>query len=281
YTRQHFSTAVSPFSRVQAKAVWDLFVFLLNALIFLILGLQFTSLLEQVPPEMLGSVVLSAAAVSAAVLVVRWIWVPVATLLPRVLSAEMRRKDPLPHWKPIFLVSWTAMRGIVTLASALALPRTLSDGTPFPYRTEVILIAMGVILSTLLLQGFSLGPIIKAFRFEPEHKHHEEARLARRESLRRAMEALEDMEHEAWADPVEVARLRGELTDKLQRHQRQAGGSDAGHRLRLGVMEAERRMLLRLRNEGAISDEVMREIETELDYEAMRLGAGDQRTTSR
>ncbi len=278
YTRQHFSTAVSPVSRVQARAVWDLFVFLLNALIFLILGLQFSALIDSVPAGALASVARSAAIISLVVIAIRLVWVPIATFLPRWLSAETRRRDPVPGWKPIFLVSWTAMRGIVTLASALALPRTLGDGTPFPYRTEVILISMGVILATLLVQGFSLSPIIKAFRFQPEHAHHDEERLARRESLRRGAEALDDMSREGWADPADVSWMRSELQDKMRLQQH--GATPEGRRkLRVGVINAERRMLLRLRNEGAISDEVMRELETELDYEAMRVGAGELRSS--
>jgi CPA1 family monovalent cation:H+ antiporter len=175
----------------------------------------------------------------------------------------------------VFLVAWTSMRGIVSLASALALPRVLADGTPLPYRSEILLVTMGVIVVTLLLQGLTLGPIIRAFKFTPDDRHHEEERLARREALRRGAEALEDISREPWVDQRDVEWLRNELRDRLRLHEHHGGGTRGRRKLRITVMNAERRMLIRLRNEGAISDEVLRELEQELDLDAMRVGAGN------
>lgn len=275
YLGQNLSTAISPVSRVQTRAVWDLVVFLLNALIFVVLGLEFGSLLGTVPPGTLGRVAGVSLLVCLVAIVVRLVWVPLATYLPRAMSAEVRRRDPLPAWKPVFLVAWTSMRGIVSLASALALPRLLSDGRPLPYRSEILLITMGVIVVTLMLQGLTLGPIIRSFRFTPDDRHHEEERLARREALRRGAEALEDMSREPWADQRDVEWLRNELRDRLRLHEHHGGGTRSRRKLRIAVMNAERRMLIRLRNEGAISDEVLRELEQELDLDAMRAGAGN------
>jgi CPA1 family monovalent cation:H+ antiporter len=169
------------------------------------------------------------------------------------------------------------MRGVVSLATALALPRALANGAPFPHRTEIILATMCVIVLTLLVQGLTLAPIIRAFHFEPEQTHHAEERLARREATRRGAEALEDLSHEDWVDPRDVDVLRGEVRDRVQMAE-QHGGSYAGRRrLRLGMIDAERRMLVRLRNEDAISDDVLRSLEQELDLEAIRAGAGDSR----
>ena len=277
YVRQHLSTTVSPMSRVQARAVWDLVVFLFNALIFLILGAQVVPLLEAVSHATLGMLLMTGVVVSLVAIVVRMAWVPVATYLPRYVSAEMRRRDPSPHWKPVFLIAWTAMRGIVSLASALALPRVLADGSPFPFRAEIIIITMCVIVVTLVLQGLSLAPIIRSFDFAPEQGHHEEERLARREALRRGAEALDDMSREPWADARDVEWLRHELRDRVHLHEQHEGGPTSRHRLRRGMIHAERRVLVRLRNEGAISDEVPRELEQELDFEAIRVGAGEQR----
>ena len=276
YLRQHFSTVVSPMSRLQSRAVWDLIVFIINALVFLILGLQFGTLMNEVPAGTLGSVLWAGVAISTVAIVIRLIWVPVATWLPRWLSAEIRRRDPLPRPKAVALVAWTGMRGIVSLASALALPRLLSSGAPFPYRSEIILITMCVIMITLVVQGLTLTPLIKAFAFAPELTHHTEERHARREAMRRGVEALEDLSRESWADQAEVERIRRELRDRLQHHERNS--HDLTHRrLRTGVLKAERRMLVRLRNEGAISDETLRLLEEELDHEAVRVGAGDVR----
>lgn len=273
YGRQHFSMAVAPMSRVQSRAVWDLLVFLFNALIFLLLGAQFGTLIRALPPNSLGAVVNTGIIIGVVSIVVRLIWVPIATFLPRWLSAEIRRREPMPATKSIFLVSWTSMRGIVSLASALALPRLLDDGTAFPYRSEIIVITLIVIVMTLVLQGLSLAPIIRAFNFTPEHKAEEEEKLARREALRRSAEALQDLSQEPWADKADIEFLRAELRDRARLHEHH-GGPNGRRRLRLEMIQAERKMLVRLRNEGAISDEILRDLETELDLDAIRMGGG-------
>ncbi|HKS05650.1 MAG TPA: Na+/H+ antiporter [Gemmatimonadaceae bacterium] len=277
YVRQHLSTAVAPLSRIQARAVWDLLIFVLNALIFVILGAQFGERVQSVPAGTLGAVVRTGAIIAAVAIAVRMIWVPLGTWLPRALSENMRRRDPMPPPKAVFLVSWTSMRGIVTLASALALPLTLDNGSAFPFRDEIILIAMTVIVMTLVVQGLTLAPIIRSFAFTPEKTHHEEERLARRESLRRGSEALDDLAREDGVDQRDVEWLRGELRERMRAHEHHHGDSSGRRKLRMGMIAAERRMLIRLRNEGAISDDVLRELEQELDLEAIRAGGGDAR----
>ncbi len=277
YLRQHLSLVVSPMSRIQARAVWDLFVFLLNALIFLILGAQFSELIDAVPAESLVRVAVAGVWISVAAILVRLAWVPLATWLPRWWSAEIRRKEPPPRPKVVALVAWTSMRGIVSLATALALPLTLADGTPFPYRSEILVMTMVIIVITLIAQGFTLEPIIRWMRFEPEHAHHDEERIARKELTRRAAEALEDAARLPGVDPADVQWLRTEL--KERRHESDAtGGTVAGRQqLRRTMLDAQRRMLVRLRNEGVIGDEVLMHIERELDLDAIRAGAGEQR----
>ncbi len=273
YLRQHLSMAVGPMSRLQTRAVWDLLVFLLNAMIFLILGAQFGSLLQSVPSDTLRPLLWIGMVISLVAILVRLVWVPIATWLPRWMSAEIRRTDPVPRPKAVALVAWTSMRGIVSLATALALPLTLASGQPFSFRTEVVLITMVVIVITLVVQGMTLEPLIRAFRFQPEHLHVEEERLARREALRRGAEALDDLSRESWADARDVEWLRAELRDKMTMHNEHGGGTSGRRRLRAGMIHAERRILVRLRNEGAISDEVLRDLEQELDLEAIRVGS--------
>ncbi len=242
---------------------------------FLLLGGQFGTLLGELRGQSFASVLWSGVIITVVAIVVRLLWVPIVTY-GRMLSAEVRR-GPKPRWKPLFLVSWTSMRGVVSLATALALPLALSDGRPFPYRTEIILITCCVIVLTLFIQGLTLEPIIKRFKFDPENQHHEEERLARREATRRGAEALEDLAREDWADPRDVEVLRREVRERVQLSEHRGGNYVGRRRLRLGMIAAERRMLIRLRNEGAISDEVLREIEQELDLESVRVGAGDVR----
>lgn len=274
YLQQSLSTAVGPASRLQSRTVWELVVFLVNALIFLLLGAQFGTLLGLVPHDELWAALRDGAIITVVAIVVRVIWVPLITVVPRI-TASVRRHTPKPNWKSVTLVAWTSMRGVVSLATAIALPLTIGSGEPFPHRTEIILITMCVIVFTLLLQGLTLSPIVRALHFVPEQTHHTEERLARREATRRGAEALEDLSHEPWVDRRDVQALRAELRERLRTNE-QDGGSFAGRRrLRLAMIEAERKMLIRLRDEDAISDEVQRALEQELDLEAVRSGGGD------
>jgi CPA1 family monovalent cation:H+ antiporter len=169
------------------------------------------------------------------------------------------------------------MRGIVSLATALALPHTIAGGAPFPYRSEILVITICVIGMTLVVQGLTLAPIIRAFAFKPESTHHAEARVARLEATRRGAEVLDDLSRETWVDARDVEWLRTELRDRIRLLEHHAGEPEGRRRLRGEMLRAERRMLVRLRNEGAISDDVLRELEQELDLEAVRVGAGEER----
>jgi len=269
YLRRHHSLAVGPRSRVQSKAVWDLVVFVLNAMIFVLLGMQFTDLLEATALHELPARLAPGLIISVVCVVVRLVWVPVATWLPRWLSKAVARAEPPPQPKAVALVAWTSMRGIVSLATALALPLTLANGSPFPFRQELLYITMSVILFTMVVQGCTLSPIIQRFAFAKETHHADEERFARIEALRRAAEALEDASREGWANDDDVSWLRAELQGRLESH-RDPQRASTRHALRARMRDAERRMLVRLRNEGAISDEVLRELEQELDLDALR-----------
>jgi len=277
YLRRHFSSAVAPLSRLHNRSVWDLVVFVLNAAIFLLLGLQFRALLAAVPEGTLLSLVRDGLLISLVAIVVRLVWVPIASALPHVVSQGVRRREPTPTKRGIFLVAWTSMRGIVSLATALALPAVLASGAPFPYRSEIIVITVCVILVTLVVQGLTLAPIIRAFRFSPEKSHHLEARVARLEASRRGAEVLDDLSHEEWVDPRDVEYLRNDLRERIRLLANHSGEPEGRRRLRAAMLRAERRMLVRLRNEGAISDDVLRELEQELDLEAVRVGVGEER----
>jgi monovalent cation/hydrogen antiporter len=277
YLRRHFSSAVAPLSRLHNRSVWDLVVFVLNAAIFLLLGLQFRALLAAVPGGTMRSLVLDGVLVAVVAIVVRLIWVPIATLLPRVMSRSVRRNDPVPRKRAVFLVAWTSMRGIVSLATALALPAVLASGAPFPFRSEIIVITVCVILVTLVVQGLTLAPIIRAFKFVPEQSHHLEARVARLEASRRGAEVLDDLSREEWVDARDVEFLRNDLRERIRLLADHSGEPEGRRRLRSAMLRAERRMLVRLRNEGAISDDVLRELEQELDLEAVRVGVGEER----
>lgn len=269
YTRQHLSTAVGPKSRLQSNAVWDVLVFVLNAMIFVLLGMQFAKLLRTREAAELPELLMPGLVISIVVIVVRLLWVPIATYLPRWLDRSIARRDPAPPVRSLVLVAWTSMRGIVSLATALALPLTLADGSAFPFREQLLYVTMVVILVTLVVQGCSLAPIIRSFKFAPETRQHDEERFARLEAMRRAAEELEDAAREGSLSEADVAWLRHELRERKEHH-RDPHGAHARHEVRARMREAERRLLVRLRNEGAISDEVLRELERELDFDALR-----------
>lgn len=284
YIRQYFSGAVAPATRLQARAVWELLIFILNGVIFILIGLQLGALRDAVPAGQFGPILIAGAWVSATAIVVRFVWVPLAALIPRWLSVALRARDPMPPWSGLFLISWTGMRGIVTLAAALALPLTTSSGTPFPFRTEIILISFTVILVTLVLQGLSLPPIIRLLHLEAEHGLEQEETLAREHAATAALNRLDQVAGENWATSEQVERVRLRYSRRLERFaraglaQQDAGGThEAIQRLQHETLTAERMALIGLRDDGTISDEVLHHLEQELDVAALHLGVGERR----
>src|SRR5262245_27407365 len=140
YVRRGFSAAVPPTTRIQARAVWELLVFVLNGVIFVLIGLQLRAIRDEGLIENPVRLVVYGAVISAVAIAIRLVWVPLVAVIPRLLSPALRRRDPLPPWSSIFLVAWTGMRGIVSLAAALALPLTTAAGTPFPARDEIVVL---------------------------------------------------------------------------------------------------------------------------------------------
>lgn len=285
HVRQHFSAAVAPVTRLQARAVWDLLIFVLNGFIFILIGLQLGALRAAVPAGRVGPLLMAGAAVSLTTIIVRLAWVPAAAALPRLMSATLRARDPMPPWPHIFITAWTGMRGIVTLAAALALPVTTAAGTPFPFRAEIILISFAVILTTLVLQGLSLTPIIRALHLEEDRGLEREEMLAREQAASAALVRLDGLAGEDGVHMEHVERLRVHYSRQLERF---AGSGpvdadcslDAGEqfrRLRHETLTAERLTLIQLRNDGMISDDVLHRLEQELDVEAMRVGIAERR----
>jgi Na+/H+ antiporter len=288
YLRQHFSEVVAPATRIQGRAVWDLLVFVLNGVIFILIGLQLGALREAVPSGRLGSLIIIGTLVSVTAILVRLVWVPLAAVLPRLVSPSLRARDPMPPWSYVFIVAWTGMRGIVTLAAALALPVTTAAGTPFPFRAEIILISFSVILATLVLQGLSLTPLIRALRLEEDRGLEQEEMHAREHAATAALARLDGLTGEDWLIPDHAERLRVHYGRRLQRFARSGTvdeectfeTAEAFRRVRHETLTAERLALIGLRNDGTISDEVLHRLEHELDVEALRLGLGERRATT-
>lgn len=285
YLRQHFSSLAAPLTRIQARAVWELLVFVLNGLIFILIGLQLGPLSRAVPAGQLGSLIGDGILISVTAISVRLLWVPVAAWVPRRLSSALREQDPMPPKSHLFLIAWTGMRGIVSLAAALALPLTTTAGVKFPFRIEIILITFIVILVTLVVQGLSLPPLIRAFRLPKDTSLEQEEQQARGHAASAALAHLDKLKSEDWPDAEQLERLRVQYERRLQRYSHAElldsdctpQSATAYRRLRHELLTAERLTLIRLRNNNVINDEVLHRLEHELDVEALRLGTGELR----
>lgn len=260
-------------------------MFLLNGVIFILIGLQLSMFRDAVPAERTGTLILAGGLVCATAIAVRLVWVPAAAVVSRLVNPALRAQSPVPHWSQLFIVGWTGMRGIVTLAAALALPHTTASGAPFPFRSEIILLSFGLILATLVLQGLSLAPLIHALNLKAGRVDDKEEQLARERAAVAALTRLDELENEPWPVATQVSEMRVLYGRQVQRYAAQGNGdadytpesAEAFRRLRHETLAAERHAVIRLRNEGVISDEVLHRLEHELDVEALRHGLGEKR----
>ena len=251
--RRPFGRAVGPVTRLQGRAVWDLLVFALNGVIFILIGLQLRTLAQSVGPGELGALAWQGLLVSLAAIAIRLVWVPVASWLPRQIPS-IGARDPMPPWRNIALVAWTAMRGVVSLAAALALPLSAADGRPLPLREQIILLTFAVILVTLVLQGLSLGPLVRWLRFPEDRTLESEEIHARDRAVRAALERLEVVLGQAPGAEEQLADLRRHYEDRARViAERQAGvplssslADAVFKRARHEALSAERRTLLEL-----------------------------------
>jgi Na+/H+ antiporter len=287
YIRQHFSAIVAPITRIKARAVWDVLVFILNGVIFILIGLQLDTLREAIPPSQLIQLTISGLLISATAIAVRLIWVPLAAWVPRLLSPSLREQDPLPSWPNLIILGWSGMRGVVSLAAAMALPLTTTYGSPFPYRAEIILVAFMVILVTLVLQGLSFPALIRILNLDDDKSIEHEEHQARERAATAALTLLDAVADEDWTIPDHIEQLRIHYSRRLQRNvdaeapdtKDMEAVTEAFRRLRHETLTAERMTVINLRNNDVISDEILHRLEHELDVEALRIGIGELRVT--
>jgi monovalent cation/hydrogen antiporter len=268
-------------TRVLAGAVWQMVIFVLNGFVFVLIGLQLpdisTSLTGFPATYLLGL----AAAVSLTVILVRIAWVFPATYLPRILSARIRERDPSPSWQAVFIVAWSGMRGVVSLAAALALPLTVQPGAPFPQRGLLIFLAFSVILATLVGQGLSLPWLIERLGVAGDTVAEREERTARTTAAEAAVRRIGELEHR-WPGHLPLLdQLRTMYNHRTEHLGDPTDGPNAEldqelveHKLiRQDVIQAERDAVVSLRDQGVINDEVLRRVEADLDLEELRMEA--------
>ncbi len=268
-------------TRVQNSGMWDVVVFVLEGLIFIITGLALRPILGSLTGPFGRYLAWGAVLVSLTVIVARVVWVFPATYLPRLLSRRVRQRDPYPPWRFPAVVSWVGLRGADSLVLAAAIPTVTAAGTPFPGRDLIIAITFAVILVTLLGEGFTLAPLLRwlGVRETGEEERREET-AARLQASEAALARLEQLAAAQWMHPETLAHTRDRYHHRARRYRGQADGvaeggeetiSAADRRLVQELLTVERRELIRLRDEGAISDAVMRRVQRDLDLEELLL----------
>lgn len=266
---------VSAEMRILARSVWNILVFLLNSLIFMLIGMQLSQMTNRLADYALGDLVLWSVSVSLVAILVRILWVYPAAWIPRLVSRTLRMRERAPSNRELFIESWCGMRGIVSLAAALALPMTIESGAPFPHRDLLIFLTFVVILVTLVGQGLTLAPLILRLRLISDTSVAEEERRARTDMGNAALAAVAQTAAMEGAKPHILERVRAEFAERLALAAADASSdaqdAEQARRLRLAAIRAERAELIRVWKENHISDDVMHELEEELDYQESRL----------
>jgi NhaP-type Na+/H+ or K+/H+ antiporter len=276
YLSRKSSTLFSQQTRITAYGSWNVVLFVLNGIIFILIGLQLPSILKSIEVLSFYSLLYYGLIISIAVIVGRIIWVYPATFIPRWFSKKIRQREPKPDLRLVTIVAWSGMRGVVSLAAALALPLMIGENTPFPNRELIIFLTFSVIFSTLVLQGLTLRPMIKMFGIKSDGSEHEIERHARIKLAASVIEHIEENYSLSLSDEVlnqikskyeiRMQRIRKDETPKMDEKQ-----INEFHRIQQELINKERSFVLQLWTEGTLSDEVMRKIEYELDLEETRL----------
>src|SRR5919201_3604939 len=225
-------------TRLQSEGAWQIIAYVINALLFALVGLQLRHILDELTGTSTLHLIVDALLVTAAVVVTRIVWMPIGAYLPRWLFPRIRARDPYPPLTWTATVSWAGMRGAVSLAAALAVPLTTKTGSPFDQRSLIVFLAFCVILGTLVVQGLSLPGLIRVLRLEEDASAAREEAKARIRAADAAIARLEELADEDWVREDTAERLRG---------------------------------LYRLRREGVINDDVMQRVQRDLDLEDARL----------
>jgi monovalent cation/hydrogen antiporter len=261
--------------RIAGYSMWTILTFLLNALLFVLIGLQLPLILEGLQDEPLGELIGVAAAVAAVVIVCRLLWMHLMTGAIRALDRRASQRERRGTWRGRMVGGWAGMRGAVSLAAALALP------ADFPARDQLLFITFGVILATLVLQGLTLPAVIRWSGVHDDGAEAQEELLARRRATDAALARLGELGEQQWPYEDTLDRMRGMYDYRARRLNARAGEAEDGdgyeHRSRKyqkvvrSVLDAQRHAIVELRNSGEISNDVMHRLERELDLEDERL----------
>jgi CPA1 family monovalent cation:H+ antiporter len=263
--------------RLQAVPVWQMVVFILNGILFMLIGLQLPQLIHALPPGAGFSIAKLAGLILLTLVLARFLWLFAATYIPRLFSRAFRRRNPAP-WQQTALIAWTGMRGADSLAGALAIPFVLANGQPFPGRDLILLLTFGVIFGTLILQGLTIKPLVGWLGIVDDHAIDKEERLARLRANEAALARIEDLGASGRSRPESIERLRSEYADRIRQLSKQSKEESVRHlysrdfeELAREALQTERDTVIALRNEESINDEVLRRIQHDIDLAEARL----------
>jgi NhaP-type Na+/H+ or K+/H+ antiporter len=268
---------ISAATRLQGIFFWDFLIYMVEGMVFLITGLEARAVLSAVRGHSLSELTMSGLIVSAALIVARFVWIYPVAYLPRWLVPSIRRKDPSPPWQVPFVLSFTGVRGIVSLAAALAIPLQIATGAGFPDRDLILFLTFFVILVTLVGQGLLLPALIRALGLANAGRREHQADAieefdARRQAVGAAAERLEQMAAARKLPEAVVAPLRAGLHDRLNNLEHRIDGHDSHRKLvelyddvELSLIDTERQVVNDLYRDGKLKDEARRRIERELD----------------
>lgn len=262
---------VSAEMRIMARPVWNLLVFMLNSLIFILIGVQMSEVMGSLGRFSLLELLGIGAAVTATAVLVRFLWVFPVAWLPHWLSGSLHERASKPRPNELCIIGWCGMRGIVSLAAALALPLVLPGGQAFPYRDLVIFVTFFVIAATLVGQGLTLAPLIRKLKVGSDWSLSDEQRRVRATISAAALQAIDAQLAAEQAPPEWADALKAEIAERVSLAAPEEGDATARaeliRRLRHAAIAAERRELIRLWRANEISDEVLHHLEEILDYQ--------------
>jgi monovalent cation/hydrogen antiporter len=282
---------IRPATRLQGYFIWDLIAWGAQGLVFLLTGLQARSVAAGLSEQNVFALLGAGALIAATVVIIRFIWVYPATYLPRLLSPSLRERDPYPDWRRTFLVAFTGLRGVVSLAAALSIPAFVGGGEqPFPDRALVLFLTFCVIVVTLVGQGTALPWIVRWLELgragaDEALANRRDEHAVRLEAIGAALTALERAEADG-APAATIQALRKFHSDRRTHLSRTADESTSENpvtdmvSLQLRLIDAEREAIATAYEANRITDEARRRIERELDLEEARarhsaLNAGD------
>ena len=268
-------------TRIQVNATWDALAFVLNGIVFVMIGLQLPYVMAGIRSYGTRGLLIYGTLFSAVLIVMRLIWMfPAAEIAFQIRSKLLKQHNQRGTPQGVFVLGWTGMRGVVALAAAISLPETLGNGQPFSEKNLIVFLTFSVILVTLVLQGLTLPPLIRWLGLAGDAGARIEEEEARRLVLQEVIAQLEegrttggDVSSHAYEDLLHQYGHRLEVLDESSTDQ--ANEDERGHggqllSLARSAVEAERRAMLRLRDEGRISDDVLRTLEYELDLTESR-----------